>query len=77
MDVKDQSINELKMKRMVLEKIIEEAKAKGDERWKNVAKDLEILVTEIQRRIPPTVVKLKPAEVTARAPSPNEERSDG
>ena len=79
MGLADESTEALKMKAMILRKVIEDAKTDGDDRWKNVTEDLETLDNEIKKREkpPPTRIQLKPAEVTARAPSPNEGKSNG
>ena len=71
MALENQSLEALEIKAALLSRIIHEAKAEGDERWKDRVEDLYKLQDAIKERKPappPIVIGMKPADMNSRAP---------
>ena len=66
-DLSGRSTFDLRVRARLLHKIIEEAKAGGDDRWEGLASQLEMLQKEICSRQSPIVVKMKTARTVSKA----------
>lgn len=60
----DLSIGELRLRLKLLTTVMDEAKAKGDVRGEALEPDRQLLLDAIARKVPPTIVRLKPASLT-------------
>jgi phosphodiesterase/alkaline phosphatase D-like protein len=66
----DLSVAELRLRLAILEKIMREAQSENDDRWKGLEPDRQALLQVIgSKTIPPVVVKLKTAVMSASSNS--------